>query len=106
MSCKITEAPDSRAVAALAVALTRLRSTAAMCRFLDEIFTPAELHDLALRWRLLEMLRAGVPQRVIAQELGISLCKITRGARVLKRPHGASARLLRPPVRRARPNHP
>jgi TrpR family trp operon transcriptional repressor len=30
------------------------------------------------------MLMEGVPQRQIADELGVSLCKITRGAKILK----------------------
>lgn len=30
------------------------------------------------------MLAEGIPQRQIAEELGVSLCKITRGARILK----------------------
>lgn len=46
-------------------------------KFLREIFTRPELEDLALRWRLLKMLHIGIPQRKIASELGISLCKIT-----------------------------
>jgi TrpR family trp operon transcriptional repressor len=59
-----------------------------MRRLLDEILTPAELRDLALRWELMKRLHAGVAQRRIAAELGISLCKITRGSRILKQPQG------------------
>lgn len=55
-----------------------------MAAFFAEIFTPAEIDDLVLRWRLLEMLYSGRSQREIASELGISLCKITRGSRVLR----------------------
>ena len=55
-----------------------------MHRFLFEIFTPAEIDDFVLRWRLLEMLYCGSSQREIARRLGISLCKITRGSRILK----------------------
>ncbi len=55
-----------------------------MHRFLDEILTPAECSDLALRWQLMLLLLEGVPQRKIAERLGISLCKITRGAKILK----------------------
>jgi TrpR family trp operon transcriptional repressor len=54
-----------------------------MAKFFAEIFTPAEIDDLVLRWRLLEMLHDGTSQRNIAYELGISLCKITRGSKVL-----------------------
>ncbi len=55
-----------------------------MQRFLEEMLTPAERKDLALRWALMQRLMDGVPQRHIAEELGVSLCKITRGAKILK----------------------
>ncbi len=53
-------------------------------RFFNDIFTPAELDDISLRWKLLKDLHNGVTQRKIAEKYGISLCKITRGSRVLK----------------------
>ena len=53
--------------------------------FLESILTPAELHDLNLRWELVKMLNEGKSQRQIARELHISLCKITRGSRELKK---------------------
>lgn len=53
--------------------------------FLESIMTPAELHDLELRWELVKMLDRGMSQRQIAGELHISLCKITRGSRELKK---------------------
>ena len=53
--------------------------------FLESILTPAELHDLNLRWDLVKMLDKGMSQRQIAGELHISLCKITRGSRELKK---------------------
>ncbi len=52
--------------------------------FLEALLTPPESARIGLRWRLVCMLSAGVPQRVIAERLGISLCKITRGSRELK----------------------
>jgi len=55
-----------------------------MTEFLNEILTDNEKKDLAIRWELLERLYDGQPQRAIASELGISLCRITRGARILK----------------------
>ena len=65
-----------------------------MRQMLDEILTPTELRDLALRWQLVQRLHAGAPQRRIASDLGISLCKITRGSRILKRPRGAIRGIL------------
>lgn len=65
-----------------------------MTRFLEEILTPAEQKDLSLRWQLMKMLLEGIPQRHIAAELGISLCKITRGAKILKSDNSISKRYL------------
>ena len=62
--------------------------------FLSELLTPTELHDLMLRWELLELLEQGVSQRKVAAKLGISLCKITRGAKILKRSGSVAARVL------------
>jgi len=69
-----------------------------MRKLFSELFTPAEIQDTALRWRLMELLHQGVPQRRIASDLGISLCKITRGSRVLKTRGSASKRILDRPT--------
>ena len=53
-------------------------------KFLMEILTENERKDLSLRWDLMRRLHTGVPQRAISSELGISLCKITRGSKILK----------------------
>lgn len=60
----------------------------AMYQLFDEIFTPGERKDLALRWNLMKELYLGKPQRQIAKEYHISLCKITRGSKILKK-HGS-----------------
>ncbi len=86
---------DEAAAAALAEALARIDGPADMRRLLGDLLTPAELHDLSLRWRLLQLLEAGVSQRRIAETLGVSLCKITRGSRVLKQTGSVTARILR-----------
>jgi TrpR family trp operon transcriptional repressor len=82
---------DIRMVAAI---FAGIHDPEAMRRFMDEILTPAEARDLALRWQLLQRLHAGVAQRRIADELGVSLCKITRGSRILKRPGAVTAAIL------------
>jgi len=82
---------DMQAVADLFAGVSERQ---AMRRLMDEILTPAELRDLALRWRLVQRLHAGAPQRRIAAELGISLCKITRGSRILKQPQGVIRGIL------------
>ena len=50
----------------------------------QEIFTPNEISTLSLRWQLLKDLYEGKTQRKIAAEHKISLCKITRGSKILK----------------------
>lgn len=53
-------------------------------KFLMEILTENERKDLSLRWDLMRKLHNGIPQRTISSELGISLCRITRGSKILK----------------------
>ena len=72
----------------------RIRRPEDMRQFFEEIFTSAERHDLALRWELMQLLHRGLPQRDIAEQLGISLCKITRGAKILKQNESISRKML------------
>lgn len=62
--------------------------------FLYSLFTPAEADEIAKRWALVKRIAEGVPQRDIAKELGLSLCKITRGSRELKKEGSAFKRML------------
>jgi TrpR family trp operon transcriptional repressor len=62
--------------------------------FLRCLLTPAETADIAARWALVKSLREGLSQREIAKLLGLSLCKITRGSRELKKPDSAFQRML------------
>ncbi|MCE1196853.1 trp operon repressor [bacterium] len=61
--------------------------------FLYSLLTPAEADEMAKRWALVKELSSGMPQRKIAEELGLSLCKITRGSRELKK-DGSTFRVL------------
>lgn len=92
----------------LEAAVAALESPVQAGQFLRELLTPGELHDLALRWELVELLAAGVPQRQIAAKLGVSLCKITRGAKILKKRRGVVAALVAPepaPVKKVERKH-
>ena len=66
--------------------LAALHDADAVYDVLFALLTPREREKIALRWRLLCLLQKGVTQRAVAAQLGISLCKITRGSRELK--HG------------------
>jgi len=61
--------------------------------FLYSLLTPSEADEMAKRWALVKELAQGTPQRRIAEDLGLSLCKITRGSRELKK-EGSSFRIL------------
>ena len=62
----------------------RTQETRQMEVLFREILTPSEIETLTLRWQLLKDLHAGKTQRKIAAEHKISLCKITRGSKLLK----------------------
>lgn len=66
-----------------------------MEQFFAEILTPKEIKDIKLRWELIKMVDQGVPQREIASKLRISLCKITRGAKLLKDKKSVTNKILK-----------
>ena len=63
-------------------------------KFFREILTPKEVRDLSSRWELAKLLEDGVSQREIARRLHLSLCKITRGARLLKKSESALRKVI------------
>jgi len=63
--------------------------------FFEDIFTPAELEDISLRWKLLKDLHDGMTQRKIAEKYSISLCKITRGSKILKNKDSSVLKILK-----------
>ncbi|HAF86507.1 MAG TPA: transcriptional regulator [Sphaerochaeta sp.] len=65
-----------------------------MRKLFEEVFTPSEQKDFALRWNLMKDLYRGIPQREIAANHGISLCKITRGSKILKQKDSYCRRIL------------
>ena len=64
--------------------ITQLKNTEDVEKFFCEIFTSSEIRTLSKRWRILQMLVNNHTQREIADELGVSLCKVTRGSKILK----------------------
>ena len=69
-------------------------SDEAIC-LLQEIMTEAELDTLSKRWRILRMLKNGKTQREISNTLNVSLCKITRGSKILKNKESIIQKYLR-----------
>ena len=74
---------------------TRTTDRDRMQKLFEELFTMKEKYDFALRWRLMKDLYRGVHQRDIAHDLGISLCKITRGSKILKQEDSACKHIFK-----------
>ncbi len=64
--------------------LAEINKSEEICDLMREMLTKSELETLSKRWRILKMLSVGRTQRDIAKELKVSLCKVTRGAQILK----------------------
>ncbi len=73
---------------------TDIKDPSTMKKFMEEILTDAERKDLNLRWELMKKLKDHIPQREISAQLGVSLCKITRGAKILKDSDSVSFKIL------------
>ena len=74
----------NKGIADITSFLTKLKTQDEIVNFMTEILTQAELETLSKRWRIINMLNDGMSQRDIAQKLQVSLCKVTRGAKILK----------------------
>ena len=82
-------------------ALDELSSVLAHCddprlirEFLQSILTANEVKEIATRWALVRLIDLGMSQRSIARELGLSLCKITRGSKELKKRNSAFRQMV------------
>ena len=81
-------------ISEIAAVLARLKDPELIAAFLRSILTRRELQEVDGRWELVKLLARGDSQRAIARRLGMSLCKITRGSRELKKRNSAFARVL------------
>ncbi|MEJ2041866.1 MAG: Trp family transcriptional regulator [Reinekea sp.] len=55
-----------------------------MAHCLEQLLTPTEYDEIIKRLQIFRMLEAGVPQRKIAEQLGVGIATVSRGARALK----------------------
>lgn len=65
-----------------------------MRKLFEDVFTDAERTDIAKRWYIFKELYKGTPQRKIARDMEVSLCKITRGSKTLKKDDSVIRRVL------------
>ena len=92
----VKHSPDNfdYALREMCEALSRTDDPDFIEEFLRSLLTPGEKDEIASRWALVRMMEGGVTQREIAQRLGLSLCKITRGSRELKAKDSAFRKMI------------
>jgi len=91
---------NKQAYKELLVMLEAQRSTPEWDALLQDLLTPKERESLAERWQIIKFLASGMPQREIADRLGVSISKITRGSRVMQEGRGGFAKALKQPPRK------
>ncbi len=64
--------------------LLAVKTPAEMEKALRALLTPAEFAEIANRLQIINLLKAGEPQRKIADRLGVGIATVSRGARALK----------------------
>jgi len=84
----------NRNISDIATALKALNTKEEILCFLNELLTEAEQETLSKRWQIMTMLNEGATQREIAQKLNVSLCKVTRGAKILKNKKAIVTKIL------------
>ncbi len=62
--------------------------------FLIDVLTPREYEEMCLRWQIIKQLYRGIPQRKIAENLGVGIATITRGSRELRDKNGGFNQVL------------
>lgn len=65
--------------------LLKTKDEEAMRNFLDGILTPKELLEIPTRLKIVKMLKKGIPQHRIAQDLGIGIATVTRGSKEIQK---------------------
>lgn len=86
---------DPNSLVELSLALALENDSDRIRDFLDSLLTENEVADISSRWTLVRLLECGMSQRSISRKLGLSLCKITRGSRELKKADSPFVHMIR-----------
>jgi len=81
-------------MAELSRTLASVKDSILLEDFLKALLTPQEYNSVASRWALVRLLDQGMTQRKIAETLGLSLCKITRGSREMKKEESSFRKMI------------
>ena len=64
--------------------LLTARDSESLEKALHNLLTPSEFNEICKRLQIFKLLEAGMPQRQIAETLGVGIATVTRGSRALK----------------------
>ncbi len=78
----------------LCSALAKTNDTELIADFLTGLLTATEKREVSARWALVREIDAGTTQREIARKMRLSLCKITRGSKELKKENSPFKRMI------------
>ncbi len=59
-------------------------TTDELAQRMGDLLTPSELTEVCKRLQIFKLLDAGLPQRQIAEQLGVGIATVTRGSRARK----------------------
>ncbi len=65
--------------------LLKIKTEEEMEDFILGILTPKEREEIPMRLRIVKMLRSGITQHEIAENLGVGVATVTRGSRELRK---------------------
>ena len=78
----------------LSLILSRIDNADIIEDFFKSILTSNEIDTINLRWELVKLLYQGYSQRSISKRLKLSLCKITRGSKELKKENSVFVKII------------
>lgn len=84
----------SKALKRVAEVLYAVKSEKEMGLVLEDLLTPAEIHDIDERAKIFKSLIKGDSQRTVAKKLGVSVAKVSRGAHALQYGAGGIEKLF------------
>lgn len=86
---------NMREIKEISEIISKIKDSSDIYNFLLEILTESEVITISKRWRILTMLNEGKTQREIAKDMKVSLCNITRGAKIIKNKHSIVTKYLK-----------
>ena len=76
---------DAEQLSELITTLLSYKDSKLLGKFLQAILTPQELKEIPTRLQIIKLLKQGISQREVAQQLGVGIATVTRGSKELQK---------------------